>query len=98
MRWRGKLLFAMIVYAAGFLTAIYAIAPSDLQAAGSRNGPSGWHQDQTAERAGAETPAWAASARVGMSRAVSFAEEQALRLAETIKIRMAQRTLDTREE
>ncbi len=98
MQWRGKLLFAMIVYAAGFLTAIYAIAPSKLQVAGSRNGPSGWHQEQTAEQAGAETPAWAASVRVGMSRAVSFAEEQALRLAGTIKTRMAQRTLDTREE
>lgn len=98
MRWRGKFLFAMIVYAAGFFTAIYVLAPSDLQAADSRNGVSGWYQDQTAERAGADTPAWAASVRVGMSKAVSFAEEQALRLAGTIKSRMAQSTLDTREE
>lgn len=95
MQWRGKILFAMILYAAGFLTAIYVLAPSDLQAAGSRNGDSGW-QEKTTEWAAAETPAWAASTRVGMSKVISFAEEQALRLAETIKTQMAQSALDTR--
>lgn len=94
MGWRGKLLFAMIVYAAGFFTAIYVLAPSDLQAAASRNGESGW-QERTTERAEADTPVWAASVKEGMSKVMSFAEEQSLRLAETIKTQLAQSTLDT---
>ena len=94
MQWRGKLLFAMILYAAGFATAIYVLAPSNVQAADSRNGPSGWTQEQTAEQTGMDTQAWAASVRVGMSKAMSFAEEQALAIAEKIKTHMAQSTLD----
>ena len=94
MRWRGKILFAMILYAAGFATAIYALAPANLQASNSRDGCTGWEQEQTSERAGIETQAWAASVRVGMSKAAGFAEEQALALAEKIKTRMAQGTLD----
>jgi hypothetical protein len=97
MGWRGKLLFAMIVYAAGFLTAIYVLAPSGLQAAGGRNGESGW-QEKTTEQAWAQTPVWAASVREGMSKVMSFAEEQSLRLAETIKTQLAQSTLDTSGE
>ena len=93
-RWRGKILFALILYAAGFATAIYMLAPADLQAAGGQNGRAGWSRDGTTEQAGVETPAWAASVRVGMSKAMSFAEEQTLRLADTIKTRMKQSTAD----
>ena len=94
MRWRGKLLFAMILYAAGFATAIYVLAPSNLQAADSREGCTGWSQEQTTERTGMESQAWAASVRVGMTKAMSFAEEQALALAEKIKARMDQSKRD----
>lgn len=96
-RWRGKVLFALILYAAGFVTAIYVLAPSDLQAANSRNGQSGWAQEGTAERAGFDSQAFAASVKVGMSKAASFAEEKALQLAETIKAGMAQSAPDTGE-
>ena len=98
MRWRGKILFAMILYAAGFATAIYVLAPSNLQAANSRDGCSGQTQEQTTERTGMESQAWAASVRVGMKKAMSFAEEQALSIAEKIKIRMEQSTLDNSGE
>ena len=98
MRWRGKLLFAMILYAAGFATAIYVLAPSNLQAADSRDGCSGGSQEQTTEWTGMESQAWAASVRVGMSKVMSFAEEQALRFAEAIKTRMAQSTVDNSGE
>ena len=98
MQWRGKILFAMILYAAGFATAIYVLAPSNLQAANSRDGCSGQTQEQTTERTGMESQAWAASVRVGMKKAMSFAEEQALSIAEKIKIRMEQSTLDNSGE
>ena len=98
MQWRGKLLFAMILYAAGFATAIYTLAPINLQAAENRGRNPGCTQEQTAERTGMDTQAWTASVRVGMSKAKSFAEEQALALAEKIKTRMAQSTLDNSGE
>lgn len=93
-RWRGRLLFALILYSAGFLTAIYVLAPSDLQASGSRNGLSGWSQDGTTERNGFDSQAMAASVKAGLSKTMSFAEEQAVRLAETIKTQMAQSAHD----
>jgi hypothetical protein len=95
MQWRGKILFAMILYAAGFFTAIYVLTPSELQTADSRNGDSGW-QEKTTQWVAADAPAWTASVRGGMSKVISFAEEQALRLAETIKTQMAQSAKDTR--
>lgn len=92
--WRGKLLFMLIVYAAGFLTAIYVLAPADAQAADSRNGIAGVTRDETTQRAGIDGRAWAASARVGMNKVAGFAEEQALRLAEKIKANLKQTTPD----
>lgn len=91
-RWRGKLLFALILYAAGFFTALYVLAPADSQAAAG-DGLSGHAQSQTSEAV--QVPAWAASARVGMDKALSFAEEKALQLAEKIKTGMQQSTNDT---
>lgn len=90
MQWRGKILFAMILYSAGFATAIYVLTPSNLQAADSQD----CTQEQATERTGMESQAWAASVRVGMTKAMGFAEEQALSLAEKIKTRMDQSTLD----
>ena len=93
-RWRGKLLFAMIVYAAGFLTAIYVLAPSDILAVAGGDGPFGRIQDETTQRAGFDGRAWAASARAGMDKAIAFAEEQALHLAEKLRTSMQQSTTE----
>ena len=90
-RWRGKVLFAMIVYAAGFFTAIYVLAPSDTQAVAGWDGQPDRIQGQTAQ-AGFDGQAWAASARAGMNKAIAFAEEQALHLAEQLKTSMQQST------
>ncbi len=90
-QWRGKILFALIVYSAGFATAIYVLAPSKFQEVSSRVTSSAVRtQDGTTERDGFDSQAWAASVRVGMSKAVSFAEEQALQIAEMVKTRMEQ--------
>ncbi len=88
-QWRGKILFALILYSAGFATAIYILAPSKFQEVSSRitNSAAGT-QDGTAEQNGFDSQAWAASVRVGMSKAKSFAEEKALQVADTVKTRM----------
>lgn len=95
-RWRGKVLFALIVYTAGFFTAVYVLAPADMQTAGGREGIPGCTQDGTAGT-GFDSQAWSASVRAGMDKAVAFAEEQALLLVEKIKTGMQQSTPDTRE-
>lgn len=94
-QWRGKVLFMLIVYAAGFATALYVLAPAEAQAADGENGVFAGSLEQTARCGSVEMPAWAASARAGMNKAVSFAEEKALMLAEVIKTKMAQGTPDT---
>lgn len=90
-KWRGKILFALIVYGAGFATAIYFLAPSKFQEVKSRVTSSAVRtQDRIAEQNGFDSQAWAASVRVGMSKAMRFAEEQALQIADTVKTRMEQ--------
>lgn len=91
MRWRGKLLFMMIVYAAGFFTAIYVLAPADAQAPAGQIGQAGFIQDGTPQF---DAQRWAASARAGMTKAMSFAEEKALQVAEEIKTAVRQSAPD----
>lgn len=89
MQWRGKLLCALILYAAGFATAIYVLVPSSVQASNSQtcgiDGP-----QESALQAGIDTQAWAGSIRLGMNKAISFAEENALLIAEKIKAQIQQ--------
>ncbi len=96
-QWRGKVLFMLIVYAAGFATALYVLAPADGQTADGTKGAVAGTLEQTARGGCIDMPAWAASARAGMEKAASFAEEQALKLADVIKTQMAQSTPDTGE-
>ena len=94
MQWRGKLLFSLILYAAGFATAIYVLVPSTAQASSQTCGIDRPSQDN-AQLAGIETQAWAAAMRTGMTKAMSFAEENALRVAEKIKMQLQQHQSDS---
>ena len=93
-QWRGKLLLMLIVYAAGFATALYVPAPAEQTAVCGADGVGSETQDRTA-RDGFKAHPWAASAKAGMDQAFSFAEEQALRLAETMKSQLARSTPDS---
>jgi hypothetical protein len=81
--WRLKIVFCLIFYCGGFLTAIYVLAPSTASAqtvAGT----------QTASLANVDTEAWAGKLRAGIEKAKCFAEDNALRAAEVIRSKIQQ--------
>lgn len=88
-----KLLFALILYAAGFATAIYVVVPSPARAANAQTS----EKDRSSQVSSADigTQAWAVSVREGMDKAVSFAEEKSLLLAEKIKTHIQQHKSDS---
>ena len=85
--WRSKLLLTLIVYFAGFATAIYALAPAD-----SRSLTFG---SETAEQqgpvlAGIQTEKFVRFVDVGMKKTFSFAEEKSLVACKLIKDKLAE--------
>ena len=86
--WRSKLLLALIIYFAGFATAIYYLAPADAKAntGGTRAGGFGF-SSQASESESAE---FGKVAGASMRKLVTFAEEKAIRLGEIIKRELAE--------
>ncbi|MCK4999611.1 MAG: hypothetical protein KAS23_08750 [Anaerohalosphaera sp.] len=82
--WRSKMLVVLVMYFAGFATAIYTIAPSNASAAGSAyvsdegGGPSS-QADQIAVKV-----------KTGMTKFFSFAEEKITHAGNVIKKKMAE--------
>ena len=88
----GKFLFCLILYGAGFITAVYFLSPSPASAADqSRTAETGLclQQTQTAN-AGVDTKVWIEKIRTGVDTTIHFAEENAVRVADLIRSRMAQ--------
>ena len=90
----SKFLFSVILYSAGFVTAVYFLAPHPVLAA---------DQIQTAETSSRLQPAQAAAAnmgidsivwimkvRAGIDTSIHFAEEHALKVANLIRAKIAQ--------
>ncbi len=88
MMWRSKLLLALIIYFAGFATAIYYLAPADAKAnaGGIRTGGFGFGS-QVSESKSEE---FGKVAGASMRKFVTFAEEKAIRLGEIIKKELAE--------
>ncbi len=86
--WRSKLLLALIIYFAGFATAIYYLAPaSDKAKAGAvRTGGFGFGS-QVSESKSAE---FGKVAGTSMRKFVAFAEEKAIELGEIIRRELAE--------
>ena len=90
----GKIVFSMIVYTAGFLTAIYLLVPSPAHASDQIS------QGETLSRLQDMQPAagiidinsqeWILTVRTGIDTCISFAEEYALRAADLIRSKMEQ--------
>lgn len=92
---RAKILFTLFTFCAGFGTAVYLMTPSSAQAAGEtpalesnlwsrhivRGGPEG---------TGNDPKEWAVEMRTVIDTCVRFAEENALRAADTIRSKMGQ--------
>lgn len=89
-RWRSRILFALIVYFAGFATAIYALAPvADADAkprSGSREVKVHNHTDS-----GSKSKRFALAFNSQMRKCISVAEEQGAKIGEFIKAKLAER-------
>lgn len=86
--WRSKLLLTLIIYFAGFATAVYYLAPADAKAnAGvSRSGGFGFGSKASESK----SDEFGKVAAAGMRKFVIFAEEKAIQLSEIIKKELAE--------
>ncbi len=86
--WRSKLLLALIIYFAGFATAVYYLAPADdkAKAGGIRTGGFGFSSQVSESR----SDEFGKVAAAGMRKFVSFAEEKVVQLSEIIKKEIAE--------
>jgi len=78
MGWRSKFVFVLIVYFAGFATAIYCLAPAPQQKKGASHGKgsvgAAWRSDKIV-----------GSVNSGMHKCVELGKEAAMRAAQLIK-------------
>jgi hypothetical protein len=92
--WQSKFLFSAVLYGAGFITAVYFLAPNSVSAA---------DQGQTAETSFLLQPAqavvantevdskiWVTKIRTGIDSTINFAEEHALQVADLIRSKIEQ--------
>ena len=92
-RWRRKLLISLIVYSAGFASAVYMLAPSSAHASSETTqmaSASGWSANAGTWIDKAQTNQWAGKLKTGMDKIVGFAEDNALRAAEMIRSKTGQ--------
>ena len=86
--WRSKLLLMLIIYFAGFATAVYYLAPADDEANAGRVRTGGFgFGSQVSESKSEEFGKVAAAS---MRKFVTFAEEKAVQLGEIIKKELAE--------
>ena len=82
--WRGKLIVALIIFFAGFATAIYFLAPVT-----ETTGESG--KVTRSRESNSETHQFAIAFNGKMKQALSFAEEKAVEIGQVIKTELAER-------
>jgi hypothetical protein len=90
----GKFLFCFILYAAGFVTAVYFLVPAPALAADQiqvAKSDSQLQSDQpAADIMGIDSKVWIMKIRTGIDTSIHFAEENAVRVADFIRSKMAQ--------
>jgi hypothetical protein len=93
-QWQNKILFTLILYGAGFITAVYLLAPCPLQASDQtltgETIPWSQHSQSMNTNAAMSSPAWALKVRAGIETCIHFAEEYALQAADLIRSKMGQ--------
>ena len=90
-RWRTKMLFSLILYGAGFVTAVYVLAPSPAAASGGTGVcERSFGVRQGTEEAGFSSQDRAAQMRAGIDKAVSFAEDNAVKAFRAAKVQLDQ--------
>ncbi len=90
---------SLIVYAAGFASAIYVLSPAQAAEAGETGTStiSHWAANTNLPTAGFEAKPWAESARAAIGKAAVFAKEQSVVLADVIKTKVEQNQRDPGE-
>ncbi len=83
-RWRSKLLFILIVYFAGFATAVYFLAPVDEEMTASGNSGESYRQRQF------DTEQFAQATSARLHEFFSFAGDKASEVSELIKEKLAE--------
>ncbi|MGB2806419.1 MAG: hypothetical protein WBC22_01655 [Sedimentisphaerales bacterium] len=78
MRWRGKLVFMLIVYFAGFATAIYTLAPVPENQASQ-------FRENSAKYSALKSDEFAQSFNTGMHKCLDFSKDFAWRMGKYIK-------------
>ena len=86
-RWRSKLLKALIIYFAGFASAIYALAPAPDKKADGKV----WQSNESSSQAASKSERLALAVNSGMRKCVSFAEEKTVVAREFVKAELARR-------
>jgi hypothetical protein len=81
MGWRAKLIFLLMVYFAGFASAIYCLAPAPEAGASKRS--------QLAEaRAALKSEQWARSVNTAIHKGADLGKEAAVEVAQVIQKRL----------
>lgn len=92
--WQSKFLFSVVLYGAGFVTAVYFLAPHPVSAADQGQTIETSFRLQPAHTATENTEAdskiWMMKVRAGIDTSIHFAEEYALRVADFIRSEIAQ--------
>lgn len=78
MGWRSKFVFVLIVYVAGFATAVYCLSPAP-------DPEPGQYADKGRVLAKLKSEEFARSVNSGMHKAIAFGKEAAARTAEVIR-------------
>ncbi len=78
MRWRGKLVFLLIVYFAGFATAIYTLAPVPENQANQ-------FSENSLKYSALKSDEFAQSFNTGMHKCLDFSKDFAWRMGKYIK-------------
>ena len=93
MMWRSKLLLTLIIYFAGFATAIYYLAPADAEANADGISSGGFRfggAESVSEAKSEKFGEFAEIAGASMKKFVTFAGEKAVQLSEIIKKELAE--------
>ena len=83
--WRKKMLVVLVVYFAGFASAIYTLAPAGAQTISS--GHSGSGRSEYAQSS-VDTDAIAEQFKTNMQKVISFAEEKASKVGSIIRTKL----------
>lgn len=93
-RWQSKFLFSAVLYGAGFVTAVYFMAPHPVSAADQTQATKVSSQLQSAQTLNADretdTKVWVTKIRSGIDTSIHFAEEHALKVADLIRSKIDQ--------